>query len=111
MLITAEIGKKVIDIWLKGSQFKIESGNLKPDCSIKLDMSCTNVTPRYSKTITVKSFNNTKSGIEINMSQDSEYISFMEKVFNKLKSENKLDFKVYGIVTEKQDSPVSKDCN
>lgn len=99
--------EKIIDITLKSSQFRLESENLKPDYIIKLDMSCTNVSESYSKTITVQSLDNTKSGIDFGMSKDTEYASFMEQVFKELKSGKTLDFKIQGTATDNQESPVA----
>jgi|GEM_PF-5231648 len=99
--------EKIIDITLKSSQFRLESENLKQDYVINLEMSCTNVSPGYSKTITVQSLDNSKSGFDFGMSQDTEYASFMEQVCNELKSGKTLDFKIQGIVTDQQESPVA----
>lgn len=99
--------EKVIDIWLRNSEFKIASQNLESSYFIKLDISCSYVTEGYSKKIAVQNFNNTSSGININISQDAEYASFMEKVFKELKTRKSLDFNIQGIVIDESESPVS----
>lgn len=98
---------KILDIWLKSSQFRMESKNLLPENLVKLEISCSNVSETYNKVITVKKLNDTYSGITIDIDQDAEYKTFMNSVFNEMKSKKSLKFRIQGIVMDKNQSPLS----
>lgn len=98
---------KILDIWLKSSQFRMESKNLQSGDLVQLEISCSDVSERYNKTITVEKLNETYSGITLDIDQDSEYKTFMNSVFNEMKSKKSLNLRVQGIVMDKSESPLS----